>query len=66
MHKHSNGLITNLFIFFAIHRLYGFKIHNLAYQIQLQAAASFKQPGGNRGVTEKNGNRGGLMSVLNP
>ncbi|XP_034489350.1 casein kinase II subunit beta isoform X3 [Drosophila innubila] len=25
-------------------RLYGFKIHSLAYQIQLQAAASFKMP----------------------
>lgn len=28
-------------------RLYGFKIHNLAYQIQLQAAAQFKQPRAN-------------------
>jgi len=25
-------------------RLYGFKIHSLAYQIQLQAAANFKMP----------------------
>lgn len=24
--------------------LYGFKIHSLAYQIQLQAAANFKMP----------------------
>ena len=32
--------------------LYGFKIHSLAYQIQLQAAASFKAP--LRGVNVKN------------
>ena len=25
-------------------RLYGFKIHSLAYQLQYQAAANFKQP----------------------
>uniref|UniRef100_A0A8D3CMA7 Casein kinase II subunit beta n=1 Tax=Scophthalmus maximus TaxID=52904 RepID=A0A8D3CMA7_SCOMX len=29
------------FIFF---RLYGFKIHPMAYQLQLQAASSFKSP----------------------
>uniref|UniRef100_A0A667XE46 Casein kinase II subunit beta n=1 Tax=Myripristis murdjan TaxID=586833 RepID=A0A667XE46_9TELE len=26
------------------HRLYGFKIHPMAYQLQLQAASSFKSP----------------------
>ncbi|XP_037039334.1 casein kinase II subunit beta isoform X1 [Bradysia coprophila] len=42
-------------------RLYGFKIHSLAYQIQLQAAANFKIP--LRGVNFKNGNRSFLQNV---
>lgn len=36
-------------------RLYGFKIHPLAYQIQQQAAANFKAP--SRTMTYNNGKR---------
>lgn len=36
-------------------RLYGFKIHPLAYQIQQQAAANFKAP--LRSLTYNNGKR---------
>jgi casein kinase II subunit beta len=36
-------------------RLYGFKIHPLAYQIQQQAAANFKAP--MRTMTYNNGKR---------
>uniref|UniRef100_A0A8C9T0T1 Casein kinase II subunit beta n=1 Tax=Scleropages formosus TaxID=113540 RepID=A0A8C9T0T1_SCLFO len=35
--RHSNFL-------FSLSRLYGFKIHPMAYQLQLQAASSFKSP----------------------
>lgn len=35
-------LICLFFLFFF--RLYGFKIHPMAYQLQLQAASSFKSP----------------------
>lgn len=28
----------------SLSRLYGFKIHPMAYQLQLQAASSFKSP----------------------
>lgn len=38
----QNALLTFHHIF--IFRLYGFKIHSLAYQIQLQAAGNFKIP----------------------
>jgi len=39
------GLITNnLHFFFLLCRLYGFKIHPLAYQIQQQASSNFKAP----------------------
>ena len=36
-------------------RLYGFKIHHLAYQIQQQAAANFKAP--MRAMSYNNGKR---------
>ena len=36
------GNASRLFLFHS--RLYGFKIHHLAYQIQQQAAANFKAP----------------------
>uniref|UniRef100_A0A1B0DRH0 Casein kinase II subunit beta n=5 Tax=Phlebotominae TaxID=7198 RepID=A0A1B0DRH0_PHLPP len=42
-------------------RLYGFKIHSLAYQIQLQHAANFKAP--QRAVNYKNGNRSYIQNV---
>lgn len=56
-----------LFFFFSFFqfqftcRLYGFKIHSLAYQIQLQAAGNFKIP--LRAVNLKNGNRSYLQNV---
>lgn len=36
--------IVIIFFFFFLFRLYGFKIHPMAYQLQLQAASSFKSP----------------------
>lgn len=44
-----------------ISSLYGFKIHSLAYQIQLQHAANFKAP--QRAVNYKNGNRSYIQNV---
>lgn len=49
----STKCVTHSDLFFHLFSLYGFKIHSLAYQIQLQAAANFKAP--LRGVI-KNGN----------
>jgi len=37
-------VILCLIFFYFYFRLYGFKIHPLAYQIQQQAAANFKAP----------------------
>ena len=45
----SNAVSLDFFFDFS---LYGFKIHSLAYQIQLQAAANFKAP--MRGVMNGN------------
>lgn len=33
-----------IYLFLLFFRLYGFKIHPMAYQLQLQAASSFKSP----------------------
>jgi len=45
----SNSVLVNLskiiiIIYLLFSRLYGFKIHGLAYQIQQQAAANVKTP----------------------
>lgn len=53
----ANGLgpiVINFQIFYFSYRLYGFKIHSLAYQIQLQAAGNFKIP--SRAVNHDNRN----------
>lgn len=40
----ANRYILVTISFFYTHRLYGFKIHPLAYQLQYQAASNFKAP----------------------
>lgn len=54
--KESSNLVSvSILICGYIFRLYGFKIHPLAYQLQYQAAANFKMP--MRGIGYNNGKR---------
>jgi hypothetical protein len=55
----NRSKLIHLVIFISF-RLYGFKIHSLAYQIQLQAAANYKAPTQHRGV---NYNRSSIQNV---